>query len=286
MTDLLALTLLLDIDSARPLGRAAPGREGVRSLGRAAHSWFLHTVTRLDPRRAEALHQAHDLRAFSLWPALDQTPPFLRIASIDPDLSAFLLDRWLPNLPTPFDLSYVRCACRAVAQHPVQHPWAGQTTYAHLIQSATPPDARRAAPGVDLCFATPTSFRSHNLDVPLPLPTLIFDGLLEKWNRFAPVGLDDDLKTWVQEHVAIGRYRLETRLLSFDGRAGLGRDGGGDRAAGFCGSCRLAFVDADPVHQAMVTALAGFAFYAGVGRRTTMGMGQVRMGDGERGVGG
>jgi len=262
MPDLLALVLPLT-----PLGEAPPDAP---YLGRAAHGWFMRTVARLDPALAARLHGRPGPRPFALWPALDGGRSFLRVTSIDPALTAFLLDRWLPSLPRPIVLERSAFACGAVAQRSLQHPWAGQTRYADLIQHTTGQSAGRDR-SLSLTFATPTLFRSNNLDVPLPLPTLVFDGLLQKWNRFAPVPMDDDMKAWIETHLAVGRYRLATRLLTFshDGR---------DVMPGFRGGCRLVFVRADPIHRAMVRALAEFAFYAGVGRRTTMGMGQARVG--------
>ena len=261
MADLLALVLPL-----RPLG----DWPDALYPGRAALAWFLGTVARLDPALAARLHDDPGPRPFTLWPALDGNQPFLRLTSMDPSLTAFLLDRWLPNLSPPIVLERSAFACGAVAQRPAQHPWAGQARYAHLMQTTAERSAGQGR-ALDLTFASPTLFRSDNLDVPLPLPTLVFDGLLQKWNRFAPVPMDADLKPWIEAHLAVGRYRLRTRLLTFshDGR---------DAMPGFHGHCRLAFIRSDPIHRAMVHALAEFAFYAGVGRRTTMGMGQVRAG--------
>jgi len=260
MADLVALVLPLVPLEARPY---AP------YPGRAAHGWFMHTVARLDPALATRLHAESSPRSFTLWPALDKDRPFLRITSIDPALTAFLLDRWLPSLPQPVVLGHSAFTCGPVAQRSAQHPWAGQTRYAHLMQKTTERSASQDR-SLTLTFATPTLFRSNNLDVPLPSPTLVFDGLLRKWNRFAPVPMDADLKPWIETHLAVGRYRLETRLLIFG-------HNGRDAMPGFHGQCRLVFVQAGPIHRAMVHALAEFAFYAGIGRRTAMGMGQARV---------
>lgn len=234
-------------------------------LGRAAHGWFMKSVARLDPALAARLHDESGPRPFALWPALEGERPFLRLSSIDPALTAFLLDRWLPSLAQPIVWNRSTFNCLRVARHSGQHPWAGQSSYARLMQKAA--GQSRA---LNLNFATPTIFRSNNLDVPLPRPTLVFDGLLQKWNRYAPLPLDDDLKTWIETHLGVGRYNLKTNLLKFS-------PNGGDAMPGFQGECRLSFVKADPIHKAMIQTLAEFAFYAGVGRRTTMGMGQVRL---------
>jgi CRISPR-associated endoribonuclease Cas6 len=267
MPDLVALALPL-IPLKNPIEPTGfiQDRRSQHSLGQAAHGWFMHSVARLDPALAARLHDEAGPRAFTLWPALGSDEPFLRVTSIDPALTAFLLDRWLPNLSPPIMLGQVAFNCGPVAQRPVQHPWAGQTSYANLMQTA----AGRRDDALNLTFATPTLFRSNNLDVPLPLPTLIFDGLLQKWNCFAPAPMNADLKLWIETHVAVGRYQLKTHLLAFG-------HNGRDAMPGFQGQCRLVFVRGDPIRQAMVRALAGFTFYAGIGRRTAMGMGQARV---------
>ncbi|HIP96763.1 MAG TPA: CRISPR system precrRNA processing endoribonuclease RAMP protein Cas6 [Anaerolineae bacterium] len=266
MTDLIALVLPLE-----PAG-PQPGRQ---YLGRAAHAWFLESIARLDPALAARLHEGATPRPFTLWPASTAATgvPFLRLTSMHPELSDFLLERWLPGLPERITLGGVTFHTREVRRSG-QHPWAGQTDYADLIRRAEDHCRRQkgARSALTLEFATPTVFRSHEMDVPLPLPGLIFDGLLQKWNFFAPLLLDPGLKPWIEAHVAVGRYHLETRLLSFskDRR---------DVMAGFLGCCRLVFLEADPGRAAACHALAAFAFYAGVGRRTTMGMGQVANGE-------
>jgi CRISPR-associated endoribonuclease Cas6 len=65
----------------------------------------------------------------------------------------------------------------------------------------------------------------------------------------------------------VSRYRLSTRLLDF----------GGYQELGFSGQVTYEFSRDVPVELARaINALADFAFYGGVGAKTTMGMGQAR----------
>ena len=65
----------------------------------------------------------------------------------------------------------------------------------------------------------------------------------------------------------ISNYRLATRLMDFGSYSELG----------FNGQATYECSDNIPVeHVKSLNALADFAFYAGVGAKTTMGMGQCR----------
>jgi CRISPR-associated endoribonuclease Cas6 len=98
---------------------------------------------------------------------------------------------------------------------PVEHPWAGQAAYADLVQRCT----LRGGPApraVTLRFSSPTLFRNDGRDQPLPAPELVFGGLLRKWNAFAPIALPEEALRYAAECVALGRFALHSRLISFE----------------------------------------------------------------------
>jgi len=265
MSDLVALVLKLCPAQGQP----------ARDLSAAAQAWFLAEVARLDPALAEQLHQGAHVRPYAIWQSWQPTP-FLRVTSIAPALSAFLLDRWLPALPGWIRLDNITLEIAGIAMQSDSHPWAGRARYADLVQgrgAGRGGAGEQGSGGITLEFVTPTLFRSDGLDVPLPVPALIFDGLIQKWRQFAPVPLDPDLKAWIQAHLAVNRYDLHTQLIRFGG------DDSRDAMGGFVGRCRFSFVNDSPdcPQAAQCRALAYFAFYAGVGRRTTMGLGQCRV---------
>ena len=90
-------------------------------LGRAAQAWFLAEVGRHDPTLAGQLHQGAGVRPFTLgvcW----EPKPFLRVTSVAPALSAFLLDRWLPGLPGWLRLDQISVEIASVAIQSDDHP--------------------------------------------------------------------------------------------------------------------------------------------------------------------
>lgn len=264
-------------------------------LGRATHSWFLSQVQKADTALAERLHEPNATRPFTVsalrgvGPAsqgqVALTPEreyWLRVTSFEPELSQQLVEEVVPALPGEVRLAETAFALKGATCDPQEHPWAGQTTFEALAQEhllgARGPDRK-----LTLRFASPTTFRrtegeasltddqgrayrvaGHN--VPLPLPGLVFDSYLQRWNAFAPVALHPDLKRYAQECLAISRYRLQTLLAEF----------GAARQVGFVGSCQFMALVPDPYWLRLLNLLAAFAFYAGTGQRTTMGLGQTK----------
>ena len=111
-------------------------------------------------------------------------------------------------------------------------------------------------------FLSPTSFKQNQLIQPFPLPELVFGNLLRRWNTFAPVELQFPALEWQS---VVSAYNLKTRTLTLNGMAEIGTTGW----------VRYRFNDTQQTKVA--TILAHFAEFAGVGRKTGMGMGQVRI---------
>jgi len=264
-------------------------------LGRATHAWFLTQVRQADPALAERLHEPNAPRPFTVSALRGLGRPsggqvtlepgqevWLRVTSFEPELSQRLLEQVVPALPAEVRLAETVFALKKATCDPQEHPWAGQTTFEALAQEhllgIRKPDRK-----LTLRFASPTTFRrtrgetsltddqgrayqvaGHN--VALPLPGLVFDSYLRRWNAFAPVALHPDVKRYAQECVAISRYRLQTVLVEF----------GAARQVGFVGHCQFIALVHDPYWQRLLNLLAAFAFYAGTGHKTTRGLGQTR----------
>jgi len=120
---------------------------------------------------------------------------------------------------------------------------------------------------VSLQFASPTTFKSGEKHVPVPLPAWVFGSLLEKWNAFAPVALPAEVRRFAEECLALTAYRLSTRMIPL-------KEGG--LRAGAVGQARYTALNHDRYWLSLINLLADFALFAGVGAGTGMGLGQVR----------
>jgi CRISPR-associated endoribonuclease Cas6 len=147
------------------------------------------------------------------------------------------------------------------------NPWAAVTSYQEL--SAPYLLAQKPAPKhITLRFTSPTTFKSGGMHVPIPLPELTFGSLLERWNSFAPIAFPPEARRYAAECLAIGRYDLSSRVVPTKGR-GL--------RVGAVGEVRYTCLNYDRYWMSLMTTLARFALFAGVGAGTGMGLGQCRM---------
>jgi len=108
--------------------------------------------------------------------------------------------------------------------------------------------------------------------LPFPLPNSVYRGLWQKWNQFAPrqFAMGKELLDTVQQQVFPSQHEIKTKLLPRSGAKFLG----------FVGTCKfevLGNVSEERLHNLSV--LSEFAYYAGVGAKTTEGMGQTLVGN-------
>jgi CRISPR-associated endoribonuclease Cas6 len=147
-----------------------------------------------------------------------------------------------------------------------QSPWSAASTYQDL--SAPFLLSKENAPRrVTLQLTSPTTFKSGGRHVPVPTPSLVFGSLLERWNAFAPIAFPAEVKRYAEECLAISKYELKTKPIPQKGE-GL--------RVGAVGSVTFTAVNYDRYWMSVITTLAEFALYCGLGTGTAQGLGQAR----------
>jgi CRISPR-associated endoribonuclease Cas6 len=139
---------------------------------------------------------------------------------------------------------------------PGTHKLAGAADYgllSHPLQVLT---------DIELQFLSPTSFKQNKNVQTFPLPELVFNSLHRRWNTFAPEQYQLPDCEW---NAYVSAYELKTYALKMEGGAEIGAQGWAS----------YRFQDLEIARIA--TVLANFAFFAGVGRKTSMGMGQTQL---------
>lgn len=187
---------------------------------------------------------------------------WLRVTGVTREVSALLAVAFLYNPPTVWQLTGQQFEVVQTICDPTLAPWSGATTYDELWLAPAPQGDK-----ISLEFASPTAFRSDGMTQTLPQPDLVFGSLLDRWNYLSPLPLDIALRSWCRAAVEASRFDLETILFESKQRIKL---------VGAVGTITYWVRDPQPEGARLLHLLTEFAFYSGVGMKTTMGMGQVR----------
>jgi CRISPR-associated endoribonuclease Cas6 len=204
------------------------------------------------------------LMHFNMTASGGQKPPFMQLGK-----QVFLLEEVITE---PGDAS----------------GWADCTSFSKLVDWARTLRLGRVET-LDLEFASLTTFNRSNKrsqvygghHALLPLPQYVFPGLVRRWQEFAPSELvhlvqSERIEQYIEdEGVVISDYDLKPHQVRFTQHV----------QPGFVGRCtyELRGPDEKVTGEAELTVrqqlllLAQLAFYCGVGYKTAMGMGQVRL---------
>jgi CRISPR-associated endoribonuclease Cas6 len=234
------------------------------ACGRAIHAQVLDWLRMADPDISEAIHKSQE-SPLSLSGLVGKRHKagvqagdefYFRIGLLDGSLIDPLLqglEKWGDQ---SFALAQFPFVFRSINMLPGTDPWVGSSDYALLAKTPT------ALNDITLRFLSPTSFKLNAGQgiQPFPLPESVFGSLQRRWNAFAPEALKLPKVQWSG---LVSAYDLKTEKIRM----------GNSVEIGAVGWARYRFPDSEQARIA--TILSQFAFFAGVGRKTAMGMGQV-----------
>jgi CRISPR-associated endoribonuclease Cas6 len=248
--------------------------------GRHLHALFLSMISAFDLELGTKLHTDSTHKAFALSPLQyrspdhlqtqhtkaipPETPCWWRIALLDDRLFGHLTPLWLNLNPRQsWHLGSTDLTITSVLGTPqFTQPWADDRSYPELCEQASSSERF-----LHFRFYTPTAFRQGKYDSSLPTPDLVFAGLINRWEKYSDIPLSPELKTIVHEHVFPCGFNLRTESIA-------------DRRSRFIGCLGTASYEilgqVEPNYIKQLNALANYATFCGVGRKTTMGMGMVR----------
>lgn len=244
-------------------------------LGRAAQAQFYSTLHRIHPMVAETIHDLHRWQPIMpkpftlsnlmgaqqeddllrLHPARAVT---LRLTLLHPHLTRIGLQGVLP-------LWQREGICLHDQPLWVRHTHKVLATYADLRGAASEADT------LTLTFTAPTAFkRTKGHYLSRPEPAYIFRSLYNRWNGFAEERLPPALDDSIQRRLRLVESDVMVKTLRFArGSKGI--------VPGFHGRVQIALDESSAELRQMLHALAAFAPFSGVGIKTTVGMGQVKL---------
>ena len=267
--------------------------------GRHLHALFLSLVSTVDAEMGDQLHANQGNKSFTLsplqllkqhrrqpqnlaksplqWtyrqPISSGTPCWWRISLLDDRLFGRLNQLWLNlNPEKPWHLGPANLHVTSILGTPQStQPWADFCNYEQLYEQASDQERK-----LTLQFYTPTAFRQSKFDSAMPTPDRVFGSLLRRWNYYS--GLEFSLE--ILEFLRPSYFDIRTEVAT-DPRSQFQDTGAKTYACNQFTGCVgkvtyriLGQVDATTLKQ--LNTLADFALYAGVGRKTPMGMGVTR----------
>lgn len=249
------------------------------ATGAAVHGFWLNRWRALAPDFAGSLHAAKSFQPYTLSPLLGLplprngvvtlpagAPAWLRLTTLTAPLSARLREQWLTGLPgAVVAIAGLDWRVSAIVEQPAANPWSGAVDPHGLagqaLRNAQPPGSW------DLEFLSPTTFHMAETHLPFPLPGLLVQSWLRRWNEFGPIALPEDLANTLEPHLAVSAYHLKT-VPVHDRRKII---------IGCVGSLTLQALDLLPTQCAALDLLCRSAFWLGSGQYTPQGMGMTRV---------
>ncbi|MEH2166931.1 MAG: CRISPR-associated endoribonuclease Cas6 [Nostoc sp.] len=252
--------------------------------GRHLHALFLTLVSSVDTTLGDRLHDSTADKAFTLSPLQTNspllkggrggsklqyshqqpipagTPCWWRISLLDDTLFGKLTQLWLNLNPNrPWHLGPADLYITSIQGTPQSiQPWANASTYAQLYEEASDGNS-----SINLSFSTPTAFRQGQYDTTLPTRESVFNSLLSRWNKYSGI----EFTQIAIESIFPSFVNIHTEILA-DSRS---------KFIGIIGEVNYKILgEIEPIQIKQINALADFALYSGVGRKTTMGMGMTR----------
>lgn len=253
--------------------------------GRHLHALFLNLVSSVDRNLGDYLHQSKADKAFTLSPLQvfrshklgvrsqnhtlqwehsqvipAGTPCWWRISLLDDTLFGKLTQLWLNLNPEhPWHLGPADLLITSILGTPQStQPWANACSYAQLYEQANMNERI-----FTFTLATPTAFRQGQYDTALPTRDCVFNSLLNRWNKYSGI----ELSNLSLESIFPSFFNIHTEIVA-DSRS---------KFIGCVGEISYRLMeDVEPLQIKQINALADFALYCGIGRKTPMGMGMIR----------
>lgn len=249
--------------------RALKGGRMPRSFHCLMHPLFLDRVTNADALLGKALHDSEAMAPYSISPimgrkvrgsVIENETYWVRICLLQSEIEdVFLetLEGGLWNEPISLeDLSFqVEDVCLGKDD---ANPWSDRKSYEEMMAADT--QAKKIA----IRMASPMSFKRGDLHYPLPEPAMIFSNLARRWNLFSPHKLDE---CPLCLNVSYSNIDIHTEPYAL-------RKGG--TVLGAVGTLTFIFKGRDAGIRDYQT-LLDFAFFSGIGVKTTQGMGMCRI---------
>jgi CRISPR-associated endoribonuclease Cas6 len=251
--------------------------------GPMVQAMFLTLIQQVDPTVSARLHDDSGYRPFTLSPLgiygemsrfqgfwlphaqmLKQgTACYLRVTLLDDALFPIFSRSFLENTEPTFVLGETEFeVSEVISTSDNGNEWSRYQSYPELIDQAFQQRRR-----IQLRFLTPTSFSQGKTDLPLPLPRLVFQSYMRRFEKFYQVAFLTDFAEQVDYYAGIANLKqIRTAVIKTKNVPLIGFTG------------EVVFMihpQAPPELVFQLNLLAEYAFFCGTGKKTALGMGQT-----------
>lgn len=115
---------------------------------------------------------------------------------------------------------------------------------------------------------SPLCFHQSALDNPFPIPRLIYRSLGKRFAHFSHLPFSDTFEAWVEGSVRVTDYQLNPQHVFFKGNQS-------STLTGSVGWVKLRIMKTNHHFSSQMRMLSEYAQYAGIGYKTTLGLGHV-----------
>ena len=261
-------SFLIELETLEPITLNGYG-------GEAIHGLFFEILRNYSKKVAEYIHNENKKsKPFSLSGVLEKKVKTEGKLFLDSGEDAsfrisILEEKLIPdtlaafgkvlNLKAKLPLANGRIVIKKINYQESSNPWIKSSLYPKLFEEA------KLNEKIKLRFLSPTSFRIKGKQCTLPEPSLIFSSLVDRWNSFSGIRFSKDFLEKL-DRVYPSQFELRSELIQFSNY----------KIIGFKGMVEYRFgKEFTSEEKRVINTLADFAFYAGVGYKTTMGMGQT-----------
>jgi len=240
--------------------------------GQKLHSLFLNFVRQADQETAKHLHDEDREKSFTVSSFLGKaiegpiqieksSSYFIRLTTLDDHTFDVLFSGLIMKMTQRENIRIGNIEYKVVEAFfdGEQSNWAGRASEEELLNKQYTSNL------IKLRFHTPTVFRTGDQHCRYPIPQKIFTGLLGKFNKYSRYKIDEQIESKFKE-ITITEKKTQSRRIVL-------RD---FYLEGFIGDVTFKVPEQDKQLIRVANTLADFAFYAGVGYKTTMGLGQVQ----------
>jgi CRISPR-associated endoribonuclease Cas6 len=241
--------------------------------GRMIYGIWLRWLEARDPVLAKHWHDSQGLKPYTCSSLICPNSRIIqcgdeawfRITTLEKGVTSILYD-YLERPPHAIIIGETAFDVLSITSDSQQHSWAGSKTYEdiaapHLLTGSNP--ERR----LKLEFAAPVVFNQNGMNMPFPLPELVFGSLLDKWNAFSPISIHQDIREFCYSSLGISHFNLRSQRVQMLEQ---------NQPIGGRGDVQYVVTRYDRYWTNIIQLLADYAFYAGVGRFTALGLGQAR----------